>query len=130
MKNILNKKKIREFGFFMVFGFPFFVGFLTPLIFGHPFKTWTLLIGILFLIITLIKPSLLYFPLKVWTSLSNVLGWINSRIILSIIYIFILIPLSILMKIFKYDPLLTKRKITDSYRIFIKNNNIDLKKVF
>lgn len=130
MKNSFNKKKLKEFGFLMFFAFPFFVGFLAPLFFGVPFKYWTILISFLFLILTLLNPSLLYYPFKAWTSLSKILGWINSRIILSIIYIFILIPISIFMKTLKYDPLFTKRKATDSYRIFIKDNKIDLKKVF
>ena len=37
------------------------------------------------------------------------LGWINSRLILGLVYLIILQPIAIVMKIFGYDPLKKKK---------------------
>ena len=63
--------------------------------------------------------------------LGLLLGWLNSRIILGLVYIAILQPIALIMRIFRYDPLrksprYRKRK---SYREF-KKSKIDLTRVF
>ena len=58
------------------------------------------------------------------------LGWVNSRLILGLVYLLILIPISLLMKLFGYDPL--RKKITNqkSYRELKTNYKVDLTKIF
>lgn len=125
-----SKKKLRHFGFIIAFGLPFFVGWLMPLIFGHSFRNWTLFIAIPFLIIAIIKPNLLDSPFKIWMRIGHILGWLNSHIILGIVFIFILIPISIFMKIFNYDPLRKNLFKHKSYRESKKEYKIDLKRIF
>ena len=63
-------------------------------------------LGLVFLII----PKLGDLIVKGWFKLAEGLGWINSRILLSIIYFFILFPTSLLRKFSKKDNLMLKGK--------------------
>ena len=78
------------------------------------------------LILGLIKPSLLFYPYKVWMKLGHILGWVNSRIILGLVFVIVLQPISLIMKIFNYDPLRKKKNNQKSYRETIKKKSIDL----
>jgi len=42
---------------------------------------------------------------KIWLKIGEVLGWVWTRIILTIIYFFVIGPIAILMKILNKDPL-------------------------
>ena len=130
-KEIITKKTLREFGIIFGIGLPLIIGWLIPTLFGHSLRAWTLAIGIPTLIISVFYPKILKLPYKIWIKLGIILGWINSKIILGIVFFIILIPISLIMKVFKYDPLkknLSKDKI--SYREITKNNKIDLTKIF
>ena len=130
MKEKISKKKLREFGLLIGFGFPILIGLLLPSLFGHQFRIWTLWIGGPGLLIGLTTPRLLHYPYKFWMVLGHVLGWINSHIILGLVFIFVLQPIAYIMRLTGYDPLKTKRKGGKTYREVCKNKNIDLKRIF
>ena len=130
MHNILETKKLREFGFLIGFFFPIFLGWIIPFIQGHDFKFWTLYISIPFLIFGLIAPNALLYPYKIWMNLGKCLGWINSRLILGLVFIFVVIPIAFFMKVFGYDPLQQKKSNKVSYRELRKYSNVDLRKIF
>ena len=130
MSSNISKKQLKEFGYLLGIGFPLIIGFLIPFIFGHGFRLWTLFIGIPSLIISIILPRFLFYPYKFWMLIGKVLGWINSRLILGLIFYLVLIPISIIMKIFRYDPLKRKRNNLPSYREKKEGWVINLKKIF
>ena len=130
MNKLLTKKSLREFGLIFGFGLPLIFGFLIPLIFAHSFKEWTIIVGLPFVFLGIIKPNLLYFPYKIWMKIGNILGWVNSHIILGLIFFFVLIPISIIMKFFKYEPLKRVNGNLNSYKEFTKGKKINLKKIF
>ena len=130
MKSSISKMQLRNFGFVIGFGFPIIIGIILPLISGHNFKGWTLWFGIPFLIIGIIYPYLLFYPYKFWMKIGYLLGWINSRIILGIVFIAVLQPIALIMKIFGYDPLGKKKINQKSYRESIYEKSIDLTRIF
>ena len=130
MSNLINKKQLREFGILIGFGFPFFVGMLIPLITGHSFRIWTLIVAIPFFIIGITKPKLLHIPYKGWIKIGNFLGIINSFLLLWLIFIFVLIPISFIMRFFGYDPLRVRKSNELSYREKRTQNKIDLTRIF
>ena len=125
----ISIKILREFGIIFGIGFPFFIGWIFPLISNHSFKSWTLTIGFFSLILSILKPNSLLYPYKFWMSFGFLLGWVNSRIILGIIFIIVLQPIAFIMKIFGYDPL-NKNIYKKSFKEIRKENNIDLRKIF
>ena len=127
----VSEKHLREFGLLVGIIFPVFIGWLIPAMNGHIFRTWTLCVGIPFFILGIIKPSILIIPYKSWMKLGNVLGWINSHIILGLVFLLILQPIALIMKITGYDPLKKNKNIyKKSYREIRKLNRIDLRKIF
>ena len=130
MNQQITIQKLRRFGITLGFFFPIFIGLLVPLLYGDSYKLWTLLPGFLLLILGLTKPNVLYYPYKFWIKLGAVLGWINSRLILGFIFIFIVQPISIFMKLFGYDPLRKNVTNVSSYREIKVNNKIDLTRIF
>ena len=130
MKENISNKQLREFGLLIGFGFPFLIGWLLPSLFGHEFRAWTLWVGITGLILALTAPRLLNYPYKCWMALGLTLGWINSRIILSLVYIIILLPIAFIMRLFGYDPLRTKRNGEKTFREKRKNPQTDLTRIF
>tara|TARA_B100000242_G_scaffold292230_1_gene267193 strand:+ start:1970 stop:2359 length:390 start_codon:yes stop_codon:yes gene_type:complete len=126
----ISKKTLREFGFLIGFFFPILIGLILPKLFGHGFRIWTLGIGVPMLVLAKIKPTLLFYPYKLWMSLGFALGWINSRIILGIIFIFLLQPIALIMKLFKYDPLKNKKINKKTYRENVTNKSFDFTRIF
>ncbi len=74
-------------------------------------------VGIVSLLITPVAKGLTY----LWSLLIKALGYINSRILLTVIFFFVLLPISLLSKLFrKEDPMKRKRQ-TGSY--FVVRNH-------
>ena len=130
MKKNISKKKLREFGLVIGLGFPIFVGLIIPIITGHGFRFWSLLVGCPLLILGILKPGFLFYPYRVWMKSGNVLGWINSRLILGLVYLIILLPIALLMKIIGYDPLRIKKNKVKSYRENKDSFKVNFKRIF
>jgi len=130
MKNRIPLKTLREFGFLIGFIFPFLIGWILPYIGGHSFRTWTLFISIPLIILAFTKPILLLYPYKAWMKLGIILGWINSRIILGLVFLIVLQPIALIMRILGHDPLRTKKFAQKSYREIKTSDKINLKKIF
>ena len=130
MNQNITKKQLREFGLLLGFGFPLLIGWLIPFVFGHEFREWTLWIGIPGLFLGLIQPNLLLYPYKGWIILGHVLGWINSRLVLGLVFIFLVQPIAYIMRIFGYDPLRKKRNMQESYKENKRGHKIDLTRIF
>ena len=132
MKSSISKKQLREFGFLIGLGFPILIGWILPGIGGHPFRIWTLFVGVPSFMLGIIKPDLLFYPYQIWMALGNVLGWVNSRIILGLIFLIVLQPSAFIMKIFGYDPLRQSQRECKkmSFRELKKNQKIDLTRIF
>jgi len=130
MKEQISKKQLRDFGLLIGFGFPILIGWLLPLLFGHEFRAWTLLVGIPGLILGLISPRLLNYPYKGWMALGHALGWVNSHIILALVFIVVLQPIAYVMRYTGYDPLKRRRKEEKTYRENKQNHRTDLTRIF
>ncbi len=130
MKKKVPSLELRKFGLLFGICIPLLFGFLIPFSYDKSFTIWPFLLGILFLIIGIKKPTLLMIPYLIWISLGNKLGRINNIILIGLIFIFIMQPTALLLKIFGYDPLSIKRKKTKSYLVKEKRDSIDLKRIF
>lgn len=125
-----SKKQLREFGIFVGFFFPFFIGWFLPSLFGHNFRIWTLYLGLPLIFTGIIAPSSLRFIYKKWIQIGEFLGFINGYLILGLIFILVMQPISLIMKLFGYDPLKKKSTQCKSYREERLHDNINLDKIF
>mgnify|MGYP001182981893 CR=1 FL=1 len=130
MKKNISNKILREFGLLIGFAFPILVGWFLPSLSNHSFRMWTLWISIPSLILAIAVPNLLLYPYLAWMKLGHVLGWLNSRIILGIVFILVLQPIALIMRIFGHDPLKKKKLDQKSYREVNDKKRVNLKKIF
>ena len=126
----ISQKVLREFGFIIGFSFPILVGWILPSLSDHSFRTWTLWISIPTLILAISRPKLLFYPYKFWMRIGHILGWLNSRIILGIVFILVLQPIALIMRISGHDPLRKKKLDQKSYREVNITKKVNLKKIF
>ena len=130
MKNNISQKILREFGILIGFTFPFLIGWFLPFLGGHSFRYWTLWISVPSLTLAISQPFLLFYPYKAWMKVGYILGWLNSRIILGLVFLIVLQPIALIMRIFGHDPLRTRKAYQESYREFKTNQKVNFKKIF
>ena len=108
------RKKNRKFGLTMAVCFLVLFG-LTYLRHGHIHFYW-LGLSVIFLISSLVLPIYLTSLRFLWYKLGYILGRINSFVLLTILFIILVFPLGLLLRIFRKD-LLNKKILnkTTSY---------------
>jgi len=124
-------RQLREFGLLIGTVFPGLLGWVLPALHGHPFREWTLWIGIPALALGIAWPRGLAWPYRGWMALGHGLGWINSHLILGAVYLLVLQPIALLMRILGHDPLRQRRdSATKSYREERPVTAVNLKRIF
>lgn len=122
----VTKKDLRQFGVIMGIFIVLFFGLLIPWIWSIAFPTWPWIAAAVFVVPALIIPVVLKPVYIVWMKFAHVLGWINTRLLLSIVFYLIVMPIGIIMRLFGKDPMHRRfDKSTDSYRIKSKQPSVD-----
>jgi hypothetical protein len=67
------------------------------------------IIGVVLMVLGLTAPRTLYWPSLVWWKLVHVLGYINARIILTILFTVLLVPIGLFWRLTGKDPLGRRR---------------------
>ncbi|MEN6621125.1 MAG: SxtJ family membrane protein [Smithella sp.] len=81
-------------------------------------KERLVLVAILFLLVNMIKP-VLYRPVaKIWLGLSHILGTIMSKIILTIIFFLLVVPVGLFRRLMGKDALKLKEWRKESNSVF------------
>ena len=130
MNKNISKKELRNFSLLISIVFILLFGIFFPYFHGDSIRFWPFIVSFLFLIIGIANPNLMRKIYFIWMKIGEILGWFNSKIILSIVFAFVLIPIAILMRLVQYDPLSLKRKNLHSYKIYAKKYNVDFTKIF
>lgn len=113
-----SKKELRNFGLVTGGLTPVFFGLLLPWIFGHDFPKWPWIVGVILALWGLTLPLTIKPVYRVWMTIGNCLGWVNTRIILSIMFYLIILPVGFLMRLLGKDPMARDlNKEQKSYRV-------------
>jgi hypothetical protein len=116
-----------------IFGILFFIFFLIiglyPLKSGGVIKIWSVVLSLIFLIITIIKPNLFTFLNKLWIQFGILLGKIISPVVMGLVFFIVVTPIGILVRILKKDVMGLKRGAS-SYWIHRENKLQSMKKQF
>jgi hypothetical protein len=67
-------------------------------------------IGVVLVTLGQFAPTLLKWPSAAWWKFAMVLGHVNARIILSVIFLFVLVPLGLTWRLIGRDPLARRRQ--------------------
>ena len=115
------------------FGILFFIFFLIiglyPLKSGGVIRIWSVVLSLIFLIITIIKPNLFTFLNKLWIQFGILLGKIISPVVMGLVFFIVVTPIGILVRILKKDVMGLKRGAS-SYWINRKDKLQSMKKQF
>ena len=126
----ISASTLRNFSYITGIGIPFIIGWLLPKLTGHEFRLWTIVIGFPMILIGIFAPNKLIYPYKIWMKIGYILGWINSRIILGLVFLLVLQPIALIMKLRDYDPLKLKIKSSKTFKEFKNDRTIDLFRIF
>ena len=100
----------------VIFGILFFVFFLIigfyPLISNGFIRVWSIVLSLVFFIITIIRPNLFTFLNKLWIKFGILLGKIISPIVMGLVFFFVITPTGILVRVLKKDVMGLKRGVS------------------
>ncbi len=129
MKNLINIKRKDNITFGILFFILFLIIGLYPLKSGGLIRIWSVVLSLIFLIITIIRPNLFTFINKLWIQFGILLGKIISPIVMGLVFFFVVTPIGILVRIFKKDVMGLKRG-ANTYWINRENKIQSMKKQF
>ncbi len=109
MNNLINIKRKDNITFGILFFILFLIIGLYPLKSEGLIRIWSVVLSLVFLTITIIRPNLFTFINKLWMQFGILLGKIISPIVMGLVFFFVVTPIGILVRIFKKDVMGLKR---------------------
>ncbi len=67
-------------------------------------------VGAVLLIAGLTCPAFLKYPSAAWWRMAKALGYVNARVLLTLLFVLVLLPLSLIWKVIGKDPLARDRR--------------------
>lgn len=125
-----DRKILREFGLLIGIVFPIVFGLLLPSLKGHTLPLWPFVIGIPALVLGLVAPRALAWPYRGWMALGHALGWVNGHLILGAVFMLVLQPIALLLRLSGHDPLQRRAHEGASYRQARQQRSINFTKTF
>jgi predicted membrane protein len=114
----LDKRGLRHFGFTTGAIVALLFGLLLPWIFSHGLPIWPWVVALVLGVLATVFPKALNPVYKVWMRFGLVLGFINTRIIMFILFYVFFLPIGVIMKLLRVDPMArTFKSDTKSYRV-------------
>ena len=114
----LDKKGLRNFGFTTGAIVAVLFGFLLPWIFDKSIPLWPWWIVMPLWILAAVMPGWLSPVYTGWMKIGHILGWINTRIILGVVFYFLIFPIGLLLTLFGKDSMQRKLDVREeSYRV-------------
>ncbi|MDW7772687.1 MAG: SxtJ family membrane protein [Desulfobulbaceae bacterium] len=100
-----DRKELRNFGIVTGVLTPVFFGLLLPWIFSRGFPVWPWIAGGNLFVLGFVLPVILKPVYRIWMTIGFYLGWINTRIILSIMFYCIILPVGIVRRLLGRDSM-------------------------
>ena len=125
-----TRKSLREFGLLIGIVFPVVFGWLFPSLKGHALPLWPFVIGLPALLLGIFAPRALAWPYRGWMALGHGLGWVNGHLILGAVYMLVLQPIALVMRLSGHDPLRKRPHQGNSYRELREQRPINFNKIF
>ena len=104
MHRTIDKPQLRSFGLIVGAGFGI-VGLWRTVFYSEPPRLWALVLSGVLVAAALIAPTILRPFHRVWMRLGETLGWVNSRIILSVVFYLVILPIGVIRRLTGSDPM-------------------------
>ena len=99
----VDAKQLRSFG--LLVGGIFLLLGVGPLMTGKELRLWAAIPGCALILLALVLPRSLSGVHRIWMKIGHVLGWINTRIILSLVFYGMFVPIGFFMRLRGRDPM-------------------------
>jgi Saxitoxin biosynthesis operon protein SxtJ len=112
-----GRSELRKFGF--IVGGIFALISLWPFLVhrGEP-RLWALVLACLLIAPAVVFPNILAPFHGGWMEIGHVLGWVNTRIIMAVIFFFVVTPMGWVMRLMRKDPMLRRLEPdAETYRV-------------
>jgi len=126
VKPTVGKTRLRQFGLIMGAMLVLFFGLLIPWIWDLGLPLWPWAAAAVFVGLGLASPGALGPIYSVWMKIGDVVGWINQRLILGVLFFGIFLPMGLVMRSFRTDPM--SRRLdsnAQSYRVRSRQPKIE-----
>jgi len=100
-----DRRQLRRFGLTLALLFVAIFGLASPLLHHRASPHWPWIVGGVLAPWALIHPASLQYPWRFWMRLGAVLGWINSRILLTVVFVVVVTPLGLLLRLLRSSPI-------------------------
>ena len=102
-----GKSRLRSFGFIVAAGFAIIA--LWPTLFrSQDPRMWALILGLVLSAMALVCPPALKPFHRAWMTIGETLGWLHSRIMLSVVYYAMIVPVGLARRLLGNDPMRRK----------------------
>jgi O-antigen/teichoic acid export membrane protein len=122
MRPTTTSSQLRSFGLIVGTGFAV-IGLWRAIFRGEEPRIWALIVAAALVVTALVAPALLRRFHRVWMRMGETLGWINSRIILTVVYYLVIVPIGVIRRAAgsdplrrRFDPNIPSYKVTRSQR--------------
>jgi hypothetical protein len=122
----ISERELRYFGLVtgVVAGLLF--GLLLPWLFGYVFPLWPWGVASFLVIVALLLPAALMPFYRGWMIFGYAAGWINTRIILGVVFFFLILPAGLVMRLLGKDPMARKLDANEAtFRVTSRSVNRD-----
>ena len=117
-KKEISRKDLRNFGLLTGSITSLLFGLFLPWLFEHNYPRWPWYIAVILIVWALALPQTLKPVYRTWMAIGQVLGWVNTRIILSIMFYILILPVGLIMRLVGKDPMSRKfNSLEESYRV-------------
>ena len=103
-----NRTELRHFGLLTGALTAGIFGFFLPWLRRNQLPTWPWIAAVALIGPALIWPASLRYVHWLWTRIGLILGWINSRIVLTILFFLVIMPMGMVMRALRRDPVARK----------------------
>jgi hypothetical protein len=113
-----STRDLRRFGLVLAVAFPVVFWLALPWLFSRPRPWWPLAVAGVLLAFALVLPRALAPVERVWLRIGQALGWLNTRILLTVLFFVLVLPLGLLLRAIGKLPIARKPAASAaSYRV-------------
>jgi hypothetical protein len=93
-----RRKQLRTFGLIVGAGFGL-IGAAPAIFRGQPPRAWAVALALVLAVTAVVLPAALAPVHRVWMTIGETLGWVNSRVILTVVYYGLIVPIGMVRRL-------------------------------
>jgi predicted membrane protein len=105
----IDRKELRKFGIVGGAIISILLGCLLPTVRHHELSRWPWIVAMILWVWAIVAPATLNIVYRNWMRVGHILGWVQTRILLSLVFYLIVVPMGLIKQAF------TKNSMVNGY---------------